>query len=159
MNNIWKGTLLTMTILLLDQFSKGVVQKTFLLGEEKIFFPKFISIIYVQSSATAWGVFDHWDMKTKNMFLLSFSLLILLWAIRRLIILRREYIKILPYIFVISGLFGNMMDRLLYGHVVSFIKVAPWVFNFSDISIALAIILSIFNICYFSGKASVSRTL
>ena len=158
MNNLWKGTLLITFILLLDQFSKGAVQKIFLLGEEKVFVPNLLSIVYIQNSATAWGVLDHWDMKTKNMFLFSFSLLIFLWAMRRLIMLRKEYIKILPYIFVISGLFGNLMDRFLYGHVVSFIKVAHWIFNFADISIMLAIILSIFNIFYFLRKKSVSRT-
>ena len=158
MNNIWRWTLLITSILLLDQFSKGIVQKIFLLGEEKVFVPKFVSIAYIQSSATALGFLNHWDAKTKNMFLLCLYLLITLWGMRRLIILRKEYLRGLPYVFVISGLFGNLIDRLLYGHVVSFIKIIDWAFNFSDVAIMLAIVLSIFNMCYFFGKENVSRT-
>ena len=158
MKNIWRSTLLIVSIFLLDQFSKGVVQKIFLLGEEKVLIPNLVSIAYIQSSATALGVLNQWDVKTKNMFLLCFSLLIILWGMRRLIILRKEYLRGLPYVLVISGLFGNSMDRLLYGHVVSFIKVADWAFNFSDISIILAIALLIFNMFYFFGKERVPGT-
>ena len=159
MNNIWKNTLLITSIILLDQFSKGFIQKIFLSGEEKILIPKFMSIIYVQDSSMALGLGDHWNLKTRNIFLNSFSLLILMWATFRITILRGKYLKSLPYVLVVSGLIGNLVDRLLYGHVVSFIKIGSWIFNFSDISILLAIILSIFNMIYFSGKKSASPAL
>ena len=158
MNNIWKGTLLITSILLLDQFSKGIIQKVFLLGQEKVLVHNLVSIVYVQNSATALKAFEHWDLKTKNMFLLFFSLLLILWAIRRFVFLRKEYLRSLPYVFVIAGLLGNLIDRLLYGHIVSFIKVAHWVLNFSDISIILAITFSIFNMYYFFRKKNVPRT-
>ena len=146
-------------VLLLDQFSKGVVQKIFLVGEEKVIVPKFISIVYVQDSAAALGFFAHWDRETRHKFLISFSLLVVLWAIRRLVMFRRDCFKVLPYVFVISGLLGNSMDRLLHGHVVSFIKVSSWVFNVADGSILLAVLLSLFNICHFFGKKSASPDL
>ena len=159
MKNIWKGTLIIAFTLLLDQLSKGVVQKMLLPGEEQVFIPKFMSIIYIQDSATTLGFLSHWDMKLRNMFLILFSLLIVMWAIRRLIMLRGDFFRVLPYILVVAGLFGNLMDRLLYGYVVSFIKVSGWVFNFSDISIMLAILLSIFNMYYLFREKNVSPAL
>ena len=159
MNNIWKGTLIMVFIFLSDQFSKGVVQEILLPGEEKVLIPGFMGIVHIRDSDAALGSFAHWNVETKNAFLISFSLLIVLWAVRRLIMFRKDYFKILPYIFVVSGLLGNLVDRLLYGHVVSFIKISPWVFNVADISIIAAIIVSVFNIYDFFRKKYVSSAL
>ena len=159
MNNIWKGTLLMTFIILLDQFSKGAIQKIFLPGEESVLVPGLLGIAYVQDATTSLGFFSHWDMKMRNMFLIVFSLLVVMWAIRRLIMLRGDFFSILPYILVVCGLLGNALDRLLYGYVVSFIKISAWVFNFSDISIMAAIILSVFNMYRFFRKKNVSSAL
>ena len=135
---------------ILDQISKGTIQKMLLLGDERVLIPNLIKIVHVQNSATALGFVD-------NKTITIFSLLILLWALRRLIILRKSsWLKILPYVLIISGLSGNTIDRLIYGHVVSFFQVSSWIFNFSDILIAAALFLSLFNISQFFWNRNAS---
>ena len=130
---------MTFTILL-DQISKGAVQKILVEGEGRVLIPNFLKIVHIQSPATALGFVG-------NGTITILSLLILLWALRRLIILQKsDPLQALPYVLLIAGLAGNSMDRILYGHVVSFIQIFSWVFNFSDMLIVAALILSLFNI-------------
>ncbi len=51
-------------------------------------------------------------------------------------------------LFMIAGLIGNLIDRLIYGFVIDFINIQVTVFNFADASItigALFIILELFR--------------
>lgn len=47
-----------------------------------------------------------------------------------------------PFILISSGAVGNIIDRILYGYVVDFIKISSfYVFNIADASITIGSIL------------------
>lgn len=70
---------------------------------------------------------------------------------------RRDWKTALPYALVIGGALGNVIDRLLHGHVIDFIQVYYWpgrewpAFNIADSAIvAGAIGIALFGL--FGGK-------
>ena len=65
---------------------------------------------------------------------------------------RKPFFTLLPLLLVLSGAFGNVLDRLRYGYVVDFIyfhvgKAFSWpIFNIADILIAVGVGLMILQI-------------
>lgn len=54
-----------------------------------------------------------------------------------------------------AGAFGNLIDRLSYGHVIDFIDVGFWpVFNFADIYLSLAGIMLVWFYVIRDNKAN-----
>ena len=42
---------------------------------------------------------------------------------------------------MIAGTLGNLVDRIVFGHVIDFINIVPWfIFNVADASILMGIV-------------------
>ena len=65
---------------------------------------------------------------------LIFFLLILIWRSYR----DCKYFELLAYFFIVIGGINNLLDRIVYGCVIDYIKIIPWnVFNLSDVFISV----------------------
>mgnify|MGYP001412676717 FL=1 len=61
---------------------------------------------------------------------------------------------------MLSGAAGNLVDRLLLGHVTDFIDVGPWyIFNIADASIVTGMIVLITSKILFEDQGKNPRSL
>ena len=127
-------------LLVLDQLTKLLVEKRMILGESIEVIKGFFSLTYVTNKGAAWGIFHGYGMV-----LFGIGMLVTIIAI---VFLRKlcagypeRYVAILA---VLSGVFGNSIDRLFRGAVVDFldfyIKDHHWpAFNVADCAICIGI--------------------
>ncbi len=132
-------------------FSNYIINNNLKLPENPIF-----NITFIQNQGAAFSLFDGY--KT---FLITFSVLaiigILIYTVKHI-----EKIAVIELLFtslMISGIFNNMLERIIYGYVRDFIELNfidfP-VFNLSDIFINISVISLVFLILkkeYFKEKS------
>ena len=121
----------------LDQLTKLFVLHTIpLYGMIKIV-PGFFDLTHLYNTGAAFGIFHD-----SNRFFIGVSLValaILIWQRRHFVTLPLQ----MGWMLVISGILGNLADRLRYGHVIDFLDVQifsyHWpAFNVADSCICLA---------------------
>lgn len=144
MDRIWKMSLLITVIILVDQFSKGIIQQNFSLGESISVIDGFFNITYVQNSGAAFGIGRGApDFYRITFFLVipviaCFWMLILMWKERH-----RNYLLCLAYSLILGGAIGNLIDRFSLKYVVDFLdfhlagRHFP-AFNVADAAISIA---------------------
>ncbi len=123
----------------LDQLTKQWVVQTFGLGESTTIIPGVLNFTYVTNPGAAWSLFsENGDWLRWLSMIVSLVLAIYGWVVR--LPSRWEQAG---YGFILSGAFGNGIDRLLAGEVVDFLQVFPVtrfpVFNLADIWINVGI--------------------
>ena len=138
------------TIILSDQFTKGIIQSNFILGESLPVIDGFFNITYVQNPGAAWGMGSSFAGITRYIFLLylpvcaCFWLVHLIWTERR----TKSILACLSYSLILAGAIGNLIDRFSLGHVVDFLDFYlesthfP-AFNIADSSITIGACLMI----------------
>ncbi len=127
-------------VLALDQATKIWVDHSFELYESIPVIPGCFSLTYVTNPGAAWGI-----LAGKGWFLLSVAVVVSLGA---LLFLRRltegwseRYFALL---LILSGVFGNSIDRIWRGEVVDFLDCyyGSWhwpTFNVADIAICVGV--------------------
>ncbi|MGB7086431.1 MAG: signal peptidase II [Phormidesmis sp.] len=125
---------------ILDQLTKQWVMGSFELGQSITIVPGILNFTYVTNPGAAWSLFSEngeW-LKWLSM-LVSLVLAIYGWVVR----MPNQW-EAAGYGFILSGAFGNGIDRLLFGEVVDFLQVLPAtgfpVFNLADVWINVGII-------------------
>jgi len=121
----------------LDQLTKLLVLYSMpLYGSIKIV-PRFFNLTHLYNTGAAFGM-----MHDSNRFFIIVScvaLVLLIWQRRRFTALPLE----LGWVLIISGILGNLCDRLLRGHVIDFLDFQllgyHWpAFNVADACICIA---------------------
>lgn len=113
-----------------------------------IFTSEFLNITYAENTGAAFNIFDN-----SNNFLAFFSILIIfiifLYLIKNLDKTSKKFLLLLS--FLTSGVFGNLFERLAFGHVRDFFELTfinfP-IFNISDIFITIAVTGLIISIIF-----------
>lgn len=109
-------------IIILDQ-----LVKFFVINKNIVVIPNFLKITYTENFGAAFG------MGTKYI-VLAFSIIIIIGI---LVFMKKEKNKIKnywPYILILSGAIGNLIDRVFRGYVIDFIDVN--ILNFPNFNIA-----------------------
>lgn len=147
----WRGFLLpavAVLTLVVDRISKWVVMDSLKLGESwnpVAALERWVSLTYVTNTGASFGLFpDHGVV----------FIIIAVVVIVGIIVYYRAYYRHLPgeqWLIQISlglqlgGALGNLVDRLLYGHVIDFIDFKVWpVFNVADSSIFVGVVILAF---------------
>ena len=147
MKKMYTGTILIgFIIILIDQISKGLIDKFLRLGESIKVIDKFFYITNVNNSGAAWGMLPK---QTNLLIILTVVVVIILF----------QYIKsfnkngknILAFGLLFGGILGNFIDRLFVGYVKDFLELNIFgynfpIFNFSDMCIVVGAILLIIAI-------------
>lgn len=121
MNRIFKLSLMMATLILIDQFSKVLIEQYYLLGESTPIIDGFFSLTYVRNTGAAFGFgAGAHDSIRKFLFLLipvivCFYLVYLIWVTRKGALLLS-----LAYSLILAGAIGNLIDRFWLGYVVDF---------------------------------------
>ena len=148
--------LVTLPLYLLDQATKLWTVKNFSLGEQRHVIPGWFDWVHFSNTGAAFGI-----MHDNNGFFVGLSAVALVgiaWAAKRGFYpgtLNRTGILLL-----VSGILGNVTDRLLHGYVVDFLffdlhfpPANPWpAFNVADSCICIAVGLML--LATFKGQDS-----
>ena len=132
----------SMFLIVLDFITKLLVVE--LLKADIVLISNIIYLTFVTNTGTFWGLFS--DI---NIFFVFLSLVIL-GLLVYIIIKKTKLNKINTYLYslVISGIVGNLIDRIIRGYVVDFIGIRLFsynfpIFNFADLYIVIGVLLFI----------------
>ena len=127
---------------LIDQISKILVDCLMNLGENISIIPTFFSFRYIRNTGAAWGMFSN------NTIVLAVISLIFLYFVIKYVNETKDMNKlnVISFGFIIGGIVGNLIDRLLRSFVIDFFSFNIFgydfpVFNVADILIVVAVIL------------------
>jgi signal peptidase II len=121
MNRIYKLSLMMATLILIDQFTKVMIEQYYLLGESTPIIKGFFNFTYVRNTGAAFGFgAQAHDSIRKFLFLLipvlvCFYLVYLIWKTRK-----GDVLLSLAYSLILAGAIGNLIDRFWLGYVVDF---------------------------------------
>ena len=116
-----------------------LLTKFFFKGKNLILIPKILYISYSQNPGILFGLFS-------NNFLVTVILPLIIIIIFIYYFIKQKTLLI-PIAFIIAGLLGNLIDRLIHGFVIDFIfiPIIPQynisLFNLADFFLVLGVIL------------------
>ncbi len=109
----------------------------------------FVEISYTENTGMVFGMLNEKASLAKHYILTGLTLISVLfiiyivWYIRNL-----PFLYHLPFFIILSGAFGNLIDRIKIGHVVDFIHIHfknwidwPFLFNVADVWLCIGGIL------------------
>ncbi|HUS88361.1 MAG TPA: signal peptidase II [Desulfosporosinus sp.] len=122
---------------IIDRFLKVLIQTNFIPGETLIVIPKVFHLTFVLNPGAAFGL-----MAGQTWIFVVTALLVIGGVIYgQFRIPRREMFIRLAIGMIGGGALGNLYDRLVIGRVVDYLdfQIWPYVFNFADSMIVLAV--------------------
>ena len=118
----------------------------------------FVNLSYTENRGMIFGILNKNGEGSKRHYFLTGLMLVTITCILRVVWLLRKlsFIYHLPFFILLAGAFGNLIDRVRFGHVIDFIHIHwkdvidwPYLFNVADVLILfgemLLIILIIFR--------------
>ena len=129
--------------LFIDQILKRVITITVGLGKSLTVIPSFFSITYVRNTGAAWSI-----LEGNRLFLILVSIIAVVLVYYFMIKDKKiEKIEQVGYGVLLGGIFGNLLDRIIFGYVVDFLHFTFGSYNFPIFNIAdIGIVLGTFII-------------
>ncbi len=167
-----KYILLFFFFLALDQFSKMVIRHLFLFtGRSPIpVFGNFFRLNFVENHGAVFGIDPQLGTFTNIIFILLSIIAII--VIIYLFIKNKHSIPRFSFTLILSGAFGNLIDRIIFGQVTDFLDVdffnltiGQWqidrwyVFNIADSCIVVGVILLIIYYLFVENSAKEEEIL
>ena len=147
---------ISLVVVIVDQMIKFFMT-TFLANQEITIIPHFFSLIYALNTGAAWSLFSG-----DRFFLIMVTFLFL--GFLYYFFLKDQNLKWSEKIgmgFLIGGIIGNLIDRILFGYVIDYLSFTFFsyqfpIFNFADtcivVSILLLILLSVSEVVPWKSK-------
>jgi signal peptidase II len=155
----WKMVLgWVLTILVLDQLTKMIVDRTMSLHQSIPIIDGFFSLTYVRNTGAAFGIFAGSHEAFRLPFLILVSVLALGFVVVMLKRLRDEEIGLITALsLIIGGAIGNLVDRVLYGEVIDFLDFYwsnyHWpAFNVADSCITIGVLITLYYLIKAKGE-------
>ena len=136
---------LSLLIIVLDQFTKKLIEDSLLVYETIPVLPFFnLTLAYNKGAAFSFlsdqGGWQRWLF---SILAIGVSTVLIIW-LRMLTV--KERLLAIALSFIIGGAIGNLIDRLLFGHVIDFLdfyyKNWHWpAFNVADSAIFIGVVL------------------
>lgn len=135
--------LVALVVLLLDLFTKYIVQSQMELFQSIPVINNVFHITYILNPGAAFGMFAN-----KTTFFILVTIVLLLGVAIFYKYLKQEgKVAILALGMVVGGAIGNMIDRFRYGQVVDFLDFRIWpIFNLADVAIVTGMALLMIKI-------------
>ncbi|MCI5724895.1 MAG: signal peptidase II [Fusobacterium gastrosuis] len=141
---------LFLIMLVIDQYTKYIIDTNFLLGESSVIIDGFFNLTYVQNRGMAFGLFQG------KIDVVSILALFAILAIAGYFIKNFKKMNVLEriaYTMIFSGAIGNLIDRFLRGFVIDMLDfrgIWTFIFNFADVWINIGVILIVIEYIFFS---------
>lgn len=152
--------IITLLILILDQWTKYLVQKRLHLFQSIEVIKGFFNLVHVRNKGGAFGIFGGAKGELFSNLFIVVSLVaigVILYFFMK--IKEREKSLLFSLSLVLSGAIGNLIDRFFYGEVVDFLDFHlfsyHWpAFNIADSAITIGIGLMAFKLVFQDLKRS-----
>ena len=140
-----KIILVTSFLLLIDQITKILVRTYLSLYESITLIPSFLNFTYVQNTGAAFSI-----LEGKQFIFIIASIIALIGIIIYLKQKKLDKFDIIIFSLIISGIIGNLIDRVFLNYVTDFIEFILFnknmpIFNMADTFICVGFILLIFK--------------
>jgi len=137
-----KIILISIIIFLFDQTTKLTITTLIDLDKSITIIPNFFSLTYTRNFGAAWSIM--WDQKIILILISLIALFIIFYIIYKEQTLNTY--KNTYYGFLIGGILGNLLDRIIHGYVIDFLDFNIFgynfpIFNISDSFIVIGVIL------------------
>jgi signal peptidase II len=148
----WVLLVVCFGVLLLDQWTKHVVQERLLLHQTVGVIPGFFNLVHVRNTGGAFGIFGGERGGLGSLLFVVVSLIAIGSILFLFVKVRKDEKTLsLSLSLVLSGAIGNLVDRLRYGEVVDFLDFYllsyHWpAFNIADSAICIGIGLMALNL-------------
>jgi signal peptidase II len=148
-STIYRGAyfLVSLAVLLLDQWTKGVVVRTFQVHESREVVSGFFDLTYVQNSGAAFGLFASVDSSVKAILLNSVAVIVFLIVTGYALRSSHKSVRLqMGLALILGGAVGNLLDRVRFTYVVDFLDFSisghHWpAFNVADSAICAGVAL------------------
>lgn len=139
-----KSLIIATIIIVIDQLIKILIDN--LLSTSIVIIPNFFSLQKVYNTGAAWSILSN-----------STGILIIIAIIAFLLLLKYQnkfkinFRNTLAFGLIYGGLIGNLIDRIVYGHVIDYLRFVLFnydfpIFNLADSAIVIGFILLILAI-------------
>jgi len=130
--------LIALTVVILDQISKMIVQALMSKGQSIAVLKGVFHITYTTNTGAAFSILQGYSGLLVWISVMAIGAIIYFYD--RLD--KKEFILVA---FVLGGIIGNLIDRISYGHVIDFIDFRIWpVFNIADSAVTVGVILLVY---------------
>ena len=138
-----KTALISIAVVAFDQIIKKVITSKLVLGESISIIKNILNITYVTNTGAAFSI-----LSSNTYFLIMISLIVLTVLVLYLIKVKTDNNEKTIYGFLIGGIIGNLIDRIIYGSVIDFIDFRIFnynypIFNIADSAIVIGVIILI----------------
>ena len=127
--------------LILDRWTKVLIQKRFDLNESISIIDGFFNITYVRNTGVAFGIFSSISSPSKSVLLSIFTacaaVVVVTYSVRSPAHNRLLQIALS---LILGGALGNLYDRLAYGYVVDFLEFYVGNYHWPSFNIADSVI-------------------
>ena len=136
--------ILTIVFFVLDIVSKLVVSNLMNVYDSIIIIKDFFYITYVRNTGAAWSIFEGETLGLVIVSLIIISFIIYYMCKNK----PKSKLEKIGYSMILSGSFGNLFDRIIYGYVVDFLDFYIFgydypIFNLADCFIFVGVMLLI----------------
>ena len=140
-------------VIFLDQLTKLIVKNTLELNQTIPVIKNIFHLTYITNSGSAFGILKGWQLP-----LIFFSVAVIGFIFYYLNKISEKEKSLQVFVgFVLGSAIGNLVDRILYGHVIDFLDFRIWpVFNVADSAITLGAVLVILSF-FVSTKTITSK--
>ena len=151
-------------VLLLDQVTKYAVRQAIPLGDSTTVIPGFVDLTHVQNTGAAFGLLNNVDVPGKPIVMLVVAgIALLAIAAYGTQLGFQERLARFGLALILGGAFGNLLDRVVAGHVVDFVDVYWgtvhfWAFNVADAAISVGAVFVLLDMIGV-GRRHVSHTV
>lgn len=134
-------------VIVLDQITKALVRNSLGTGESRPLIPGFLDLTHVENTGAAFGLLNSVDFPYKGVVMLIIAGLALVTiALYGTQLGFHERLARFGLALILGGAFGNLLDRIMHGHVVDFVDVYWndvhfWAFNVADAAISVGAVL------------------
>jgi signal peptidase II len=135
---------LSVVIIIVDQWSKYVVSGSFYVGESIPVIDGFFNFTYVRNSGAAFGFGGQFDNWIRYSLFLGLPVVACIWLVYLIIkSVQGPFLLSLAYSLILGGAIGNLIDRFRLDYVVDFFdfyygKSHFATFNVADAAISVA---------------------
>jgi signal peptidase II len=137
--------IVSLAVLLLDQWTKGIITRTFDVHQSTTVVGGLFDLTYVRNSGAAFGLFASVDSSIKAVILNSVAVLVFIVVSAYALRSSHKSVRLqVGFALILGGAIGNLMDRVRFGYVVDFLDFSisghHWpAFNVADSAICVGV--------------------
>ena len=141
-----KVMIFSIILLLIDQISKIILDKVLVLGKSYTVLDRFLYITKAYNNGVSFSM-----LSGKRALIIVISLAVMIFLYFYMKKFKENKKNIIAFSLVFGGLFGNLIDRIIHGHVIDFIDFYVFnynypIFNLADSFICIGIIMLLYSI-------------